>query len=155
MNSTNTEIERKFLVKVSKLPEQVRTGGERYIQGYLSLQPTVRVRVAGSKAWITIKGPTSGITRSEFEYEVPVDEAIEMLNLCSCKLTKIRRKIRVGNHVWEVDEFQGIHTGLWLAEIELTNEDEVFEKPIWIGPEVSGDARYSNAQLAKTGRKPK
>lgn len=144
----NTEIERKFLVKVDQLPKQAKTGGTKFLQGYLSLEPVVRVRASTQVAWITIKGPTTGISKPEFEYQIPVQDAWGMLELCQHKLTKTRRKLLVGEHTWEVDEFHGALSGLWLAEVELAREDEEFVTPEWLGNEVSFDSRYSNSSLS-------
>ena len=93
-------------------------------------------------------------TRSEFEYEIPPGDADELLSMCASKLTKIRYRLKVGEHVWEIDEFTGAHTGLWLAEIELDHEDAAFERPQWLGREVSEDPHYANSALAKAGRAP-
>jgi len=143
------EIERKFLVEGNVWRDLAQ--GIRYRQGYLStvIERTVRVRTIGDKGFITIKGQTKGITRSEYEYEIPVDEANIMLDeLCEHPLIeKDRYKIAFGKHVWDVDEFHGENSGLILAEVELENEEQVFETPEWIGREVSDDARYFNANL--------
>ncbi|MEI8254106.1 MAG: CYTH domain-containing protein [Deltaproteobacteria bacterium] len=153
------EIERKFLVHVDALPPEARTGGASFAQGYLATAPTVRVRLADggtdrARAWLTIKGPGL-VTRSEFEYAIPPADAEAMLGLCRTSLSKIRREVRVGNHVWEVDEFSGAHAGLWLAEIELDHEGEAFERPAWLDREVTTDARYSNSALAQAGASPR
>lgn len=143
-----TEIERKFLV----LGDAWRTGsGTRICQGYLNRDKTrtVRVRIAGEQAYLTVKGATQGNTRAEFEYEIPVQDAEQLLTLCDGPtIDKVRRKITHGDHVWEVDEFLGLNAGLVVAEIELASEDEAFAKPAWVGREVSDDARYFNSQLA-------
>ncbi len=143
------EIERKFLV----VDDSWRTGatGVLYRQGYLKSdeQATVRVRVAGDQAYLTIKGATTGITRLEFEYEIPVADADQLLtHLCSALVEKWRYRIPVANHVWEVDEFLGSNAGLVLAEVELSSEDEQIVLPAWVGAEVSHDPRYYNACLA-------
>ncbi len=148
------EIERKFLVHIDRLPPEAKTGGSCFAQGYLSSKPAVRVRLADggtdhAKAWITIKGPGL-MTRSEFEYEIPPRDAEELLKLCPTSLTKVRRKVQVGQHTWEIDQFTGAHVGLWLAEIELTHEQETFEIPTWLGNEVTADKRFTNSNLAKT-----
>jgi adenylate cyclase len=151
------EIERKFLVRVDALPAEAHVGGARFEQGYLSTDPAVRVRASEeggvSRAWLTIKGPGT-IDRLELEYEIPIADARAMLPLCKAVLTKVRRRIRVGAHTWDTDEFTGAHAGLWLAEVELASIDEAFERPSWIGDEVSSDARYTNAALARAGRAP-
>jgi CYTH domain-containing protein len=153
-----TEIERKFLVRRDALPSELLRDGVRLAQGYLSNKPSVRVRLADggtarAKAWLTIKGP--GLrSRAEFEYEIPADDAEALLGLCSSQLTKTRYRVPIGKHVWEIDEFSGGHAGLWLAEIELDREDEAFDRPAWLGDEVSEDTRYANSALAAAGRAP-
>jgi adenylate cyclase len=146
------EIERKFLVKSDGWRDAV----ERSLpmrQGYLAGGETssVRVRISGEQAWLNIKGATLGVRRREYEYAIPVDEAREMLDhLCEGPLIeKVRHEVRVGAHLWEVDEFQGDNAGLIVAEIELSNEDEAFETPPWAGEEVSHDPRYYNVSLVK------
>jgi adenylate cyclase len=146
------EIERKFLLK----GDAWRTLGQPVLlrQGYLSLDParTVRVRIEGAAGTLTIKGKNAGATRGEWEYPVPVAEAAELLdNLCQRPLIeKYRRRIEYKGHIWEVDEFLGENAGLAVAEIELASEDEAFDKPDWIGEEVTGDARYYNSSLIRT-----
>lgn len=143
------EIERKFLVDTDLCPAE---DGTKYVQGYLGEGPDAisRVRVAGDKAYLTIKGRNAGMSRPEFEYEIPVSEAEDMLKLCRQPLIeKTRYHITVGDHLWEVDEFHGANEGLWLAEIELSAEDESFEMPDWVAKEVTDDARYYNANLAQ------
>jgi CYTH domain-containing protein len=144
-----SEIERKFLVNRELWPAQDK--GVLYRQGYLSVERerTVRVRIAGRHAFITIKGETRGVERLEFEYEIPVADATVMLDqLCLRPLIeKTRFKVDVGGHVWEVDEFHGDNEGLLLAEIELAASDQKFEMPPWAGTEVSGDPRYFNSNL--------
>lgn len=141
------EIERKFLVAGDFRP------GERvhFQQGYLCREPgrTVRVRIAGDQAWLTVKSLTTDTVRQEFEYEVPVTDAREMLELADGPLVeKYRWHIRYGDHLWEVDEFLGENQGLIVAEIELQTPNEEFERPSWIGEEVSHDYRYHNSQLS-------
>ena len=142
------EIERKFLV----LGNAWRTvGGTRICQGYLNRDQhrTVRVRIAGDQAYLTVKGVTQGNTRAEFEYEISVKDAEQLLALCDGPvIEKIRHNIEHGDHVWEVDDFLGQNAGLVVAEIELASELEVFVKPPWVGREVSDDSRYFNSQLA-------
>ncbi|MBD2019583.1 CYTH domain-containing protein [Leptolyngbya sp. FACHB-36] len=145
-----TEIERKFLVQ----GDGWRTvSGTRYRQGYLADTNgrTVRVRVAGDRGYITIKGPTRGVARAEFEYEIPLDDAEELLDtLCDRPLIeKTRYRIPWGDLAWEVDEFAGENQGLIVAEIELPSVDRAIDLPDWIGEEVSHDARYYNVNLAK------
>ena len=144
------EIERKFLLK----NDNWRPLGApvHYAQGYLVAdgERTVRVRVAGAEGFLTIKGKSEGFSRKEFEYPVPVDEAIEMLRLCVLPtIEKNRTKIFFEGKIWEVDEFKGQNEGLKVAEIELKSEDESFVTPPWIGQEVTGDVRYFNSSLAR------
>ncbi len=146
------EIERKFLVK----GEFPRTNPVTMAQAYLSSDPssTVRVRLAGDIAWLTIKGKSSGISRAEFEYEIPVSDAKELIELAtSSTIEKTRYHIASGPHTWEIDVFEGENHGLIIAEIELNSEDEEFEKPDWLGEDVSHDFRYSNSSLAKNSYK--
>jgi adenylate cyclase len=145
------EIERKFLVKGDTW--RSLGSGEIYRQGYLATkeEATVRVRVVGDRGYLTIKGKTVGIARSEFEYSISVEDAQIMLDtLCDRPLIeKIRYKIPLGNLVWEVDEFLGENEGLILAEVELMDEQEAIELPDWLGAEISSDSRYYNANLVK------
>jgi CYTH domain-containing protein len=148
MNAMAKEIERKFLVT----GDGWRAGhGSDYRQGYLSIDPerTVRVRVAGTTAQLTIKGLTEGATRAEYEYPVPLAEANIMLDtLCLHPLIEKRRyRIEHRGMIWEVDEFRGDNAGLVVAEIELDDEHQPFEKPDWIGDEVTSDPRFYNANL--------
>jgi CYTH domain-containing protein len=144
------EIERKFLVR----GDDYRALGtcEHYRQGYLRRAgpSTVRVRIAGERAYLTIKGPTEGLRRSEFEYPIPLADAEELLEtLCDRpQIEKRRYLVKHGDHTWEVDEFLGDNAGLVMAEIELDREDERFEMPAWVGEEVTQDPRYRNAALA-------
>lgn len=144
------EIERKFLVKDNSW----RTvPGTRIRQGYLrnQIEGTVRVRTRGERAYLTIKGNTTGITRLEFEYEIPVEEADQILDVLCIKplIEKIRYEVMVGGFKWEIDEFLGENAGLIVAEIELEAEGQEFPKPDWLGREVSDDFRYQNASLVK------
>ena len=145
------EIERKFLVTGNKWKEGVQ--GIHLCQGYLNSakERTVRVRIAGEQAWLTVKGPTSGISRSEFEYEIPLAEAKTMLAELAEQpvIEKIRYRIKFADMLWEVDEFLGANRGLVVAEIELTSKDQLFERPNWVGKEVSSDPRYFNSNLAR------
>jgi CYTH domain-containing protein len=145
------EIERKFLVHPRKWSEMAPATDIR--QGYICSEKdrSVRVRTVGSKAFVTIKGTTSGITRDEFEYEIPVDDANQILDrLCQKPLIEKKRyRIPFGGRTWEVDEFSGANRGLTVAEIELDDADQSFEKPEWVDREVSDDPRYFNANLAK------
>ena len=143
------EIERKFLVT----SDAWRTvGGVTTRQGYLSRVPgrTVRVRVAGDAAWLTIKGITTGAARAEFEYEIPLDDARALLRLCDGPLIeKTRHVVPFRGFDWEVDEFHGANAGLVVAEIELESPEEAFERPAWLGAEVTDDHRYFNASLVE------
>lgn len=147
------EIERKFLVN-SQINEVLKgQTGKAIEQTYLSKSAslTVRVRIKGEKGFLTIKGKTSGISREEFEYEIPLNEAKQMIaQFAEKSISKERFEIRNNNHLWEVDVFHGHLEGLILAEIELQAEDEEFEIPSWIDREVSDDARYFNAVLIDT-----
>lgn len=144
------EIERKFLVKDSWQPQ---SAGVKIAQGYLSTVPerTVRVRIKGEKGYLTIKGKNAGISRAEFEYEIPLQDAEEMLQLAEQPiLVKTRYLEQQEDFTWEVDVFEGENQGLVVAEIELAAEDTEFYKPAWLGQEVSGDVRYYNANLIKS-----
>jgi len=146
------EIERKFLVKDGF--KQFAFTYSRVTQGYLSSVPEriVRVRINGEKGFITIKGVSnlSGMSRYEWEKEIPVDEARELLSLCEQGIIdKTRYLVQVGKFTFEVDEFYGENEGLVIAEIELSSEEELFEIPLWLGKEVTGDKRYYNSKLAK------
>ncbi len=146
------EIERKFLVKKELWQNTEKPVPDFYRQGYLysDVSKTIRVRIANTKAWITIKGKTSGASRPEFEYEIPQKDAQEMLDLMTeNSVEKYRYKIEVGGKLWEVDEFKGDNEGLLVAEIELSSESESFELPEWAGEDVTDDARYYNASLSK------
>jgi CYTH domain-containing protein len=144
------EIERKFLVRQGEWP---KNEGVTYRQGYLSTvkERTVRVRIAGDAAFLTVKGISKGATRAEFEYDIPVSDAEEMLDhLCEQPLIEKRRyEIEHGGLTWEVDEFFGNNEGLVLAEVELESEDQQFERPPWVGEEVTDDPRYFNANLVE------
>ena len=147
------EIERKFLVTSDAFKEEA-FAQNRIKQGYLSSVPerTVRVRVKGNKGFLTIKGISneSGMSRFEWEKEIPVDEAEKLLLLCETGvIDKTRFEVKTGNHIIEIDAFYGENEGLVMAEIELKSETESFEKPIWLGNEVTNDKRYYNAYLSK------
>ncbi|MDB5959927.1 MAG: hypothetical protein JWP59_1221 [Massilia sp.] len=144
------EIERKFLLAGDGWRSLGVAVSMR--QGYLSSDKArvVRVRIEGEQAYITIKGKSAGATRGEWEYPVPVADAEELLLLCEQPLVeKVRRRIDFQGHTWEVDEFFGVNAGLIVAEIELSSEGEAFDKPEWIGAEVTDDARYYNSSLVK------
>lgn len=147
------EIERKFLVTSEDFKKEA-FAQNRIAQGYLSSVPerTVRVRLKGDKGFLTIKGATneSGLSRFEWEKEIPVDEARELLKLCEKGvIDKTRFEVKMGNHIIEIDEFYGENQGLVMAEIELGSETETFEKPNWLGKEVTNDHRYYNSYLSK------
>jgi adenylate cyclase len=146
------EIERKFLVNGEFRSEAVEA--TRIVQGYLCSAPdrTVRIRTSGKKAYVTIKGSAgpTGFTRYEWEKEISLEDADELLRLCEpAMIDKIRYLIKQGNHLFEVDEFLGDNAGLIIAEVELKSEDEHFEKPSWLGEEVTGNQRYYNSSLSK------
>jgi adenylate cyclase len=145
------EIERKFLVIGKNWRGQNR--GIFYRQGYLTRERncSIRVRAGGGKGYLTVKGETHGAVRDEFEYEIPVEDANELLGkYCQRPLIeKWRYEIEIGELTWEVDEFESENTGLILAEVELTFKDQEIELPDWIGEEVTGDARYYNVNLVE------
>ena len=145
-----TETERKFLVK-NDAWRAAANDSRRLLQGYVAIdgQSTVRVRIDGERAWLTVKGPQDGVTRPEFEYEIPMTDAEALLGVCRGRLVeKVRHRVPVGGHIWEIDEFGGANSGLVVAEIELGQPEEPFDRPGWLGDEVSGDARYLNASLS-------
>jgi adenylate cyclase len=142
------EIERKFLVNTSKLPTLPK--GHIMKQGYVPTQGiTVRARISDDQAFLTLKGRATGLSRSEFEYPIPVEDAEQILNeLCAHPLIeKTRYLIPCGDHTWELDIFEGENEGLVVAEIELGSEDEEFKLPIWTTKEVSYDTKYRNLNL--------
>ena len=144
------EIERKFLVKQEIWTQLEKPDGEFYRQGYLLTDPTktIRVRQTSEKGFLTIKGISVGASRSEFEYEIPHEEAKDLLDQFSVsELSKIRHEILFENKLWEVDEFLGENEGLMVAEIELQSEDETFSTPNWIDEEVTGEEKYYNSNL--------
>ncbi len=148
------EIERKFLVDPEKWEKEINPEPKTIIQAYLLRSPekTIRVRTKGSKGYITIKGPTKGISREEFEYEIPLEDAHEMIRLFADKVIEKKRfEITIGEHTWEIDVFGGKLNGLILAEIELSDEGEAFKRPEWITEEVSTDPNYFNANLIEKG----
>jgi len=146
------EIERKFLVASDAWRDRVAEG-VRFQQGYLwaDATRTVRARIAGDRAVLTIKGSTQGLARSEYEYPIPVADAAEMLaNLCvTPPIEKIRYRLPWGDLCWEIDEFFGSNAGLIVAEIELDHPDRQIDLPDWIGADVSDDPRYRNSSLAE------
>ena len=143
------EIERKFKVKKTWQPT---SEGEKIAQGYLAANDaaTVRVRIKGARGFLTVKGATHGITRQEFEYEIPLADAEEMLALCSDNALVKRRFVeKHGENLWEIDVFEGKNAPLIIAEIELPTENAEFVRPSWLDEEVSSDPRYFNSYLAK------
>ena len=147
------EIERKFMVKSDAFKAEAFKQ-TRITQGYLCSAPerTVRVRVKGDKGFITVKGigNATGVSRFEWEKEISVDEVRDLLPLCEPGIIdKTRWLVKVGEHTFEVDEFFGENEGLVVAEVELGSEDETFERPAWLGEEVTGDRRYYNSSLTK------
>jgi CYTH domain-containing protein len=147
-----TETERKFIVKDEFIHLAVKE--MEITQAYLSIDPekTIRIRIADKEAFITIKGRSKGksFTRSEWEFPIPISDANEIMSLCiPGKILKTRYLIPSGDHTYEVDVFHGKNEGLIIAEIELSAEDELFEKPDWLGEEVTGNPQYYNANLIK------
>lgn len=155
-----TEIERKFLIDSNLLERSGQLQMAKRLefrQAYLQRGSdqsdgngnTVRIRIAGQQAFLTIKGPTTGISRAEFEYNIPLADALQLMSMCNGPaIEKTRYFLQYQNHTWEVDQFHGANTGLWLAEIELDNEAELFASPPWLGKEVTDDVRYHNSALA-------
>ena len=147
-----TETERKFLVLSDNFKKEA-VSRERIVQGYLNSHPerTVRIRIKGDNGYLTIKGKSNaaGTTRMEWEKEIPVADAEQLLALCEKgAIDKVRYEIPIGSHTFEVDEFFGDNAGLIIAEVELADENEPFDKPAWLGREVTGDERYYNAYLS-------
>ena len=145
------EIERKFLIKGDFMPYV--SSATRIEQGYVakSDELTLRIRTRDDKGFLTIKGRSNalGMSRSEWEYEIPVEEARELLKYSRGTISKTRYIVPVGEHIFEIDRFYGANEGLVMAEVELTSEDEEYPHPEWLGAEVSGDRRYYNSQLLK------
>jgi adenylate cyclase len=147
------EIERKFLI-TSEAFKKESCSEMDIVQGFLNTHPerTVRVRIIRDKAFLTVKGKSNelGTIRSEWETEILLEDAERLLKLCEEGVIEKRRyEVKVGNHIFEVDEFFGNNKGLTIAEVELTSEDESFEKPIWLGKEVTGELKYYNSLLSK------
>ena len=147
------EIERKFLVCSTSYRKEA-ISEKRIVQGFLNTHPerTVRIRVMGDEAYITVKGKSNvaGTSRFEWEQSISIAAAEALLQLCEKGvIEKIRFEVPVGNHIFEIDEFSRENTGLVVAEIELAEEDEHFVKPTWLGEEVTGDIRYYNSNLSK------
>lgn len=148
-----TEIERKFLINPARWEAAEKPEGLQMEQAYLLHEAgcTIRIRIAGSAAWITLKGSTTGISRAEFEYPLPVDDAREMLKIfpiAGMVLRKTRYAFTVGEQLWEADIFEGENKGLMVAEIELDHPEQAIMLPAWIEKEVSDDPRYFNSNLA-------
>jgi adenylate cyclase len=145
------EIERKYLINKDRWESIQKGKGVNYRQGYLVAEPdkTIRVRISDNSAFLTIKGISKGVSRSEYEYEIPLEDAKELLDrFAKSNVTKVRYKVPYGGRIWEVDEFLEENEGLILAEIELSSEDEVYELPEWVGKEVTDDMRYYNSRLS-------
>lgn len=143
------EIEKKFLVHehLLSLPPK----GKKLIQGYIWSDPekSLRIRISDTAAWLTIKSGNNPLCRNEFEYEIPLTDAKNLLNLCEAKIEKTRYLIAHKGHTWEIDVFDGENKGLLIAEIELINENEELPLPLWVDREVTNDPRYLNVELIK------
>ena len=146
------EIERKFLLASDDWRAEV-TGSQRLVQGYVSRgdKSAVRVRIKGDRGELNIKHTLDGIHRLEYEYEIPLSDARELLDYVALRplIDKVRHHVRYGGHLWEIDEFFGDNAGLIVAEIELADAKEAFDRPAWLGQEVSEDTRYYNSNLSK------
>ena len=147
-----TEIERKFLLRSDAWRDEAHDA-QRFVQGYLSRgdATAVRVRIAGALAELNIKHSIDGVHRLEYEYPLPLDDARELIEKVALRplIDKTRHYVRRGSHLWEIDEFHGDNAGLIVAEIELETADDEFERPDWLGDEVSTDARYYNSNLSR------
>lgn len=146
------EIERKFLIDIAKWNKSEKGIKHFYRQGYILADPekTIRVRVTDEGGFITIKGKSVGASRSEFEYTIPRQDGIELLDqFCTSDVSKYRYIVSFAGKIWEVDEFLGANQGLLMAEIELSSEEEQFETPDWIKEEVTGVEKYYNSNLSK------
>jgi adenylate cyclase len=145
------ETERKFLTNQLLTKELQKAPCQYLVQAYLysDSKKTIRLRIISQRAFLTIKGATTGFTRPEFEYEIPIADAGEIIKLCGNIVEKVRYSIHYMNHFWEVDVFEGHNKGLIVAEIELSSENEVFAKPPWVESEVTGDERFYNSFLAQ------
>lgn len=148
---SSLEIERKFLVKKGGAYKSAAFSCSHIIQGYMKTEgATVRVRLRDDKAYLTIKGPSvdGGLSRFEFEQQIGIGDATEMLKLCKGGvIDKHRYLVNSGKHIFEVDEFHGVNDGLVMAEVELSSADEAYEKPDFVGPEVTGDAHFYNKRM--------
>jgi adenylate cyclase len=148
-----TEIERKFLVNGDLWRTEVSGATQVIAQGYLNRdkERTVRIRINGDRAFLTVKGLTEGASRGEWEYEIPPADAVEMIHLSEGPVVmKARRVVMHDGMAWEIDEFLGENSGLIVAEIELTSEGQQFNLPSWVGEEVTHDPRYFNSSLSST-----
>lgn len=146
-----TEIEHKYLIKIKLWENIVPEKSEEIKQAYLLTDPnkTIRIRTKGYKAYITIKGKTIGASRLEFEYEIPFEDAEELIkNFGTNVIEKTRHYITCDSKLWEVDEFKGLNAGLFIAEIELKSEDEMYNLPNWIGDNITTNAKYANSNLS-------
>jgi len=149
--SMNIEIERKFLLKDGHFPKEKAGKIFDIKQGYLNNNPnrTIRVRITNSHAYFCVKGRTNNISKMEFEYEIPIDDAEKLLELCVYPpIIKKRYKIPFEGHIFEVDVFEGVNKGLVVVEVELRSEDEQVSLPDWVGKEVTGDPWYYNSHIA-------
>lgn len=147
------EIEHKYLIDEEKWSRLIPDSSTRIAQAYIHAEAdkSVRVRIRGDQAYLTIKGKGEGIKRLEFEYEIPVDHAETLIQeFCSDVIEKIRHEVHFDGKLWEVDEFLGENKGLWVAEIELDSENESYRRPDWVTEDVTHDTRYLNVQLLKT-----
>ena len=145
------EIERKYLVDIAKWQLVDKPVGDFYRQGYMHKEPgkTIRIRITDTAGFITIKGKSQGATRAEYEYDIPVADAEELLSdFCDEVITKTRYRIEYAGKTWEVDVFSGDNEGLIIAEIELHDEAEQFAIPDWVAREVTGEKRYFNSNLS-------
>lgn len=144
------EIERKFLVRGDAWRGAARST-HRMVQGYLGGERcSTRVRVEGERAWINVKSLHQGPSRSEYEFAIPAADALQMLGeFCDQRVDKVRHEVAHGAHLWEVDEFLGENAGLIVAEVELQQADEAFERPEWLGEEVTDEVRYYNVRLVR------
>jgi len=145
------EIERKFLVNKEKWDQVIKEEKSLFRQGYIVSDPekTIRVRLTEKEGYLTIKGPAVGLSRPEYEYSIPKEDALQLLDgFCKSEVSKIRYFIDHNDKLWEVDEFLGQNEGLIVAEIELTSEDESFSIPDWIDKEVTDEKKYSNSNLS-------
>ncbi len=146
-----TEIEHKYLIKIEEWIKEHPHKSEKIIQAYLSTDPlkTIRVRTKGGKAYFTIKGKTKGASRLEYEYEIPFEDAQELIkNFGENLIEKTRHYINFENKLWEVDEFSGLNEGLFIAEIELQNEEEKYNLPNWIAEDITTNTKYANSNLS-------